>query len=132
MEDVASSAPGQIEEEEVGVGIVVEEAGGVMVAAPWLFSERDVRDLMRLKKPLRLDSRFLSVASCTLEDEPFTEGSLLKVKNKAKISKECIFMKSNDSIDFHIAMSRQVFFMLMTQCCTWLLIKLSWEKIGLR
>lgn len=97
-----SSATGQIEEEEVGVGAVVEEAGGVMVAAPWLFSERDVRDLMRLKKPLRLDSRFLSVASCTLEEEPFTEGSLSKIKNNVKISKECIFMKSNDSRGFHI------------------------------
>lgn len=30
---------------------------------PWLFSERDARDLRRLKKPLFLDSRFFSAAS---------------------------------------------------------------------
>lgn len=60
----------------------VEEAGwgGVMAAAPWLFSERDVRDLMRLKKPLFLDSRFLSAGSCTLEDGVFTLGSLNEMK----------------------------------------------------
>lgn len=57
-----SSVTGLTEEEGVAL---LEEAGcgGVMAAAPWLFSERDVRDLMRLKKPLFLDSRFLSAAS---------------------------------------------------------------------
>lgn len=55
--------------------------GGVTEATPWLFSERDVRDLMRLKKPLFLDSRFLSVPSCKLVDGPLTEESLEKMKN---------------------------------------------------
>lgn len=54
--------------------------GGVMEAGPWLFSERDVRDLMRLKKPLFLESRFLSVPSCVLEDGLLTEGSLKRIK----------------------------------------------------
>lgn len=47
-----------------------------MEAAPWLFSERDVRDLMRLKKPLFLDSRFLSAPSGVAVDGLFIEGSL--------------------------------------------------------
>ena len=50
-------------------------------AAPWLFSERDVLDLMRLKKPLLLDSRFFSVASCGLDAEPLTDGSLKKTRS---------------------------------------------------
>jgi len=54
---------------------------------PWLFSERDVRDLMRLKKPLFLDSRFLSGVSCVLVDEPLTEGSLSKKENESREKK---------------------------------------------
>jgi len=50
--------------------------GGAMEAAPWLFSERDVRDLMRLKKPPFLESCFLSAASCELEDGLLAEGRL--------------------------------------------------------
>ncbi|TNN45185.1 hypothetical protein EYF80_044635 [Liparis tanakae] len=50
--------------------------GGAMEAAPWLFSERDARDLMRLKKPLFLESRFLSAASCAPEAGALAEGRL--------------------------------------------------------
>lgn len=56
--------------------------GGVMAGAPWLFSERDVRDLMRLKKPLFLDSRFLSDASGVGVDGLLMEGSLENIQNK--------------------------------------------------
>lgn len=78
---VGSSVTGLIDE---WCGVLVEEAGwgGVTEAAPWLFSERDVRDLIRLKKPLFLDSRFLSAASCTLEDGPLTEESLETIQTK--------------------------------------------------
>lgn len=43
---------------------------------PWLFSERDDRDLRRLKKPLFLDSRFFSAASWTPGGGAFAPGSL--------------------------------------------------------
>lgn len=59
-----------------------------MEAELWLFSERDVRDLMRLKKPLLLDSRFLSIPSCVgPEDGPLTEGSLKKIKKVQQTTK---------------------------------------------
>lgn len=65
---------------ERGAAVAEEAAwGGVMAADPWLFSERDVR-LMRLKKPLFLDSRFLSDPSWVLVDEPFPEGILEMIK----------------------------------------------------
>lgn len=64
----------------------------MMEAGPWLFSERDVRDLMRLKNPLLLDSRFLSVPSCKLVDGPLTEGSLEQIKNN---SIRTIYLYSN-------------------------------------
>ncbi len=78
---------------------MLEEAGwgGVMEAAPWLFSERDVRDLIRLKKPLFLDSRFLSAASCVLEDGLLTVGSLEKIKNSNRIRKQYTFIQSYKS-----------------------------------
>lgn len=63
-------------------------------AAPWLFSERDVRDLMRLKKPLFLDSRFLSAASCTLEEGVFTLGSLNNRKTTT-LTENNQFMEQN-------------------------------------
>lgn len=88
-----SSVTGLTEEE----GEEVEEeagAGGAMEAAPWLFSERDVRDLMRLKKPLFLDSRFLSAPSGGLEDGPFTDGSLEEIQHDDKIRKLYTFMKT--------------------------------------
>lgn len=50
-----------------------EDCGGAAAAAPGLFSERDVLDLMRLKKPLLLDSRFFSGASGRPELEPLLE-----------------------------------------------------------
>lgn len=82
--------------------------GGVMEAAPWLFSERDVRDLMRLKKPLFLDSRFLSVPSCVLVDGPLTEGSLEKMKNNNVIKKNKKKTNLYSGKDFHIV--RKIFY----------------------
>lgn len=66
-----------------------------MAAAPWLFSEREVRDLMRLKKPLFLDSRFLSAASWTPVDGPFTPGSLKEMENF--LSQICSLLHADDT-----------------------------------
>lgn len=90
-----SSVTGLIEEEAVAV---LEEAGlgGVAEAAPWLFSERDVRDLMRLKKPLFLDSRFLSADSGMLEDGPLTEESLKRIKNNNRTIYFYFSMQANE------------------------------------
>ncbi len=75
--------------ERVGRAVLGEAGwGGVMEAVPWLFSERDVLDLMRLKKPLFLDSRFLSAASCILEGGALTEESLEKSQEKKKEKKK--------------------------------------------
>lgn len=120
----ASSVTGLIEEE----GAVVEEAGwgGVMAAAPWLFSERDVRDLMRLKKPLFLDSRFLSAASCVLVDGPFTLGSLDKIKYNNRIRKQYTFIQHYKQTKFqrfsHCEKTSGYLFMPMTHNYTSLLI----------
>lgn len=87
-----SSVTGLIEED--GDGVEEEAgAGGVMEEAPWLFSERDVRDLMRLKKPLFLDSRFLSAPSGGLEDGPLTDGSLEEIEHNDRIRKLHAHMK---------------------------------------
>lgn len=64
----------EAEEEEVvvveeEVMVEEEEGGGAAAAAPGLLSERDALDLMRPKKPLRLDSRFFSGASGRPERE---------------------------------------------------------------
>lgn len=63
-----------------GRGAAGEDCGGAAAAAPGLFSERDVLDLMRLKKPLFLDSRFFSVASCRRELGPPTEERLRRAR----------------------------------------------------
>lgn len=75
------------EDKEEGREAAAEEVGGggVTAVAPWFFSERDVLDLMRLKKPLFLDSRFFSVASGTLMAEPLTEESLKVTESYKKI-----------------------------------------------
>lgn len=79
-----------------GGATAVDKVGcnGVMARAPWLFSERDVRDLMRLKKPLFLDSRFLSADSGELADGPLPEGILemIKMTEKGKMCQK----SSND------------------------------------
>lgn len=66
---VASSTTGLTPEAARGGG-AEEDGGGV------LLSERDALDLMRLKKPLLLDSRFFSAASCRPEVEPRVEERL--------------------------------------------------------
>lgn len=60
--------------------LTVAEAGVGMAAAPWLFSDLEVRDLMRLKKPLFRDSRFFSEPSWMLE-EPLRVGRLEMLEN---------------------------------------------------
>lgn len=75
---MASSTTGLIQgvEQEGGGAAGEGGGGGAAAAAPWLFSERDALDLMRLKKPLFLDSRFFSAASCRRELGPPTEERL--------------------------------------------------------
>lgn len=55
---------------------------------PWLFSERDARDLRRLKKPLFLDSRFFSAASWTPGGGAFAPGSLEEEEEEEDMEEE--------------------------------------------
>lgn len=55
---------------------------------PWLFSERDARDLRRLKKPLFLDSRFFSAASWTPGGGAFAPGSLEEQEEEEDMEEE--------------------------------------------
>ena len=54
---------------DMGSSVAVATAAGAgcggaeLAAAPWLFSERGEHDLMRLRSPLFLDSRFFSAPS---------------------------------------------------------------------